>query len=421
MRQNSARNAPLFSVLSNRAFRAIWYVGSLHEISRRMELLVLSWLILQTTNSPFLLLLVLVLNNVPRPFFSPFSGLIADRFSRLKIMIAAQIINTAMSAVLFLLVFTDSIASWHVFTAVLLSGITKSLEDPSRRTAILDIVGERRLVNALSLDTISNTSGKMIGPLVGGILVDTTGFIGAFLVMLTFHLLTLLMLLRVRIPRVVRPLAAEPIWRSLGDGARFALRHPLLWGMLYITIFMNALAFPLQQFIPAIGRDNLQVGATLVGLLVAGEGLGQLIGASVMALTRNLRHHGRVFVIGSAVVLLMGILFVWTPWYSVAFLLLMLGGMGQSGFGTMQSTITLLGTPVEMRGRMVGLMSFCIGLGWVASLEVGVVAELFGTQMAITVNAALGLLLLLPAVLLTPLVRRPPAVVELAPEPESPR
>jgi MFS family permease len=191
--------------------------------------------------------------------------------------------------------------------------------------------------------------------------------------------------------------------------------------MLYITIFMNALAFPLQQFIPAIGRDNLQVGATLVGLLVAGEGLGQLIGASVMALTRNLRHHGRVFVIGSAVVLLMGILFVWTPWYSVAFLLLMLGGMGQSGFGTMQSTITLLGTPVEMRGRMVGLMSFCIGLGWVASLEVGVVAELFGTQMAITVNAVLGLLLLLPAVLLTPLVRRPPAVVELAPEPESPR
>ena len=67
---------PLFSVLRDADFRTIWYVGSLHAFARRIELLVLSWLVLQVTDSYFQLGLVLVFNNVPRPLISLFSGLI---------------------------------------------------------------------------------------------------------------------------------------------------------------------------------------------------------------------------------------------------------------------------------------------------------------------------------------------------------
>ena len=414
--------APVFAVLQDRDFRVIWYVGSLREISRRMELLVLSWLILQATQSPFQLGLVLVFNNLPRPFLSLFTGLVADRFNRWRILAAGQLINTAIAITLLALLATDAIAAWHVYVAVFMQGATKALEDPSRRTAILDIVGERRLVNALSLDTISNTTGKMLGPLLGGIMIDASGglllpwlgadaveragFVGAAGLIVAVHLADLALLTRLRIP--TKPPRAggrvEPLWRSLGDGVRYALATPLLWGMLYVTIVMNALAFPMQQFIPDIGANNLGVGATLVGLLVAAEGIGQLTGAATMALTRNLERHGLVFIIGSSVVLLMAIGFVWAPWYLMAFGLLVLGGIGQAGFGTMQSTITMLAAPPEMRGRMVGLMSVCIGIGTpLGGLEIGIVASLFSTAWAISVNAAVGLLLLLPALLLTPL------------------
>ena len=101
----------------------------------------------------------------------------------------------------------------------------------------------------------------------------------------------------------------------------------------------------------------------MVGLLAAAEGLGQLMGAGMMAATRNLQYHGRVFMLGSTVVLIMAILFVWSPWYALAFVLLTAGGIGQAGFGTMQSSITMLSAPRELRGRMMGLMSFCIGVG----------------------------------------------------------
>ena len=278
----------------------------------------------------------------------------------------------------------EQLATWHIFLAVFLQGITKSLEDPSRRTAILDIVGEGRLVNALSLDTISNTMGKMIGPLLGGVLIDTTGFTGAYLFTIVIHLMALGVLTRVRIPQSRQPSAqVEAVWRSLGSSLRHAVHSPMLLAMLYITIVMNGLAFPVQQFIPAVGRDHLGVGATLVGLLVAAEGIGQLAGAGLMALSRDLRRHGRVFTLGSLAVLIIVILFVWSPWYALAFGLLVVGGIGQAGFGTMQSAITMLEAPREMRGRMMGLLSVCIGVGTpLGTLEIGAVATSFSTQWA---------------------------------------
>lgn len=408
MQSRPHASAPVFTVLKDRDFRAIWYVGGIHEISRRMELLVLSWLILQTTDSPFQLGLVLVFNNVPRPLFSLFSGFVADRFSRHRILYVAQTINTLVAISILFLIVQEQIESWHVFLAVFMTGLTKSLEDPSRRTAILDIVGEGRLVNALSLDQISNTVGKMAGPLLGGILLDASGFTGAYVFVLVAHLLTLGLLTRVKIPLYQGASSAGPVWHSLSTSVKHAWHNPMLLGMLYITIIMNALAFPVQQFIPAIGRDSLGVGPLLVGLLVAADGVGALIGAGLMASTRNFLYHGRVFVIGSTVVLLMVILFVWSPWYALAFMFLTLGGIGQAGFGTMQSSITMLSAPREMRGRMMGLMSFCIGVGTpLGTLEIGAVAAAFSTQWAISVNALAGLLLLVPAVVLTPLVWRP--------------
>lgn len=415
MQQPPRTRIPVFSVLDNRDFRAIWYAGSLHEISRRMELLVLSWLILQTTDSVFQLGLVLVFNNLPRPVLSLFSGVIADRYSRYYIMVAAQSANVLVAGAVLALLFVDVVTPWHVYLAVVMQGVTKSLEDPSRRTAILDIVGEGSLVNALSLDQMGNTLGKMAGPLLGGILLNAAGFNGAYYAVVVGHLLALGFLTRVRIPPRRSMSQREPVWRSLSVSLKYALHSPLLLGMLYVTIMMNALAFPVQQFIPAIGRDHLGVGPALVGLLMTAEGLGQLFGAGLMALTRNLRYHGRVFVIGSVAVLVMVILFVWAPWYVLAFALLTIGGIGQAGFGTMQSSITMLSAPPDLRGRMMGLMSFCIGVGTpLGTLEIGAVAVAFSTQWAISLNALAGLLLMLPALLLTPLVRQPTA--PLAPE-----
>src|SRR4029453_11741310 len=125
-----------------------------------MEHMVLSLLIWQVTRSPLPLALVLVFNNLPRPLCSPFAGLLADRFSRRLILIGVQLPHTATALAVLTRLILERLQPWQVFVAFSLQGVVKSLEDPSRRTAILDLVGAGRLVNALSLSVFNNTLGK---------------------------------------------------------------------------------------------------------------------------------------------------------------------------------------------------------------------------------------------------------------------
>lgn len=399
----------MLPLVANPSFRTIWYVGSLGEFARRTELLVLSWLVLQLTDSYLQLGLVLVFNNLPRPVLSLFTGLIADRFDRRLVLLVAQSVNTLTAAAVLALLAVDmeSVLPWHVFAAISVQGGVRAIEDPARRTGILDIVGANRLVNALSLEVFTNTAGKMAGPMLAGIVLAAVGFQGAYVLVLAMHLTNLFLVSQLKIPRSSAASSREPVWRSLALGFRHALENRQLMGVMYVTIVMNALAFPVQQFVPAVGRDNLEVGVVLVGVLVAAEGIGQLVGAGALAFSGNPSRRGPVFVLGSMLVLFAGLSFVWAPWYGLAFLALAAGGMGQAGFGTMQSAITLLAAPPEMRGRMMGVLSQCIGIGTIlGTLEMGLVASLIDIQWSISGNVLAGILLVGPVLLFSPLVRR---------------
>ncbi len=408
--------SPMMEVLRNPRFRAIWYVVNVAELTRWMELLVTSILVYSLTDSSLMLGLVLAFENLPRPIFSPFTGIIADRFDRKKIWVVSLAIKLAAGVALFGLLVSGQIAPWHVFAAMLMQGVSRALEDPARRTAIFDIVGERRVVNALSIDSISGTVGRMVGPFVGGFLVEHVGYFWpyyagytwAYTAIVVMHVAAMALAIRVQIPRVEREWRVEPIWNSLGDVVRAALGHRQLVGMLFITIIINGLAFPARQFVPAIGRDYLRVGETLVGILAGAESVGQLITAGILASVGSVRYHGRIFAAGAFGVMITSTVFVWSPWYGVTLLIMIISGIGVSCFGTMQGAITMRSAPPEMRGRMVGLQSLCIGLGTPPGvLLMGWLGEVIGIRMSVTLNALAAIAISLPALFLTPLITRP--------------
>jgi MFS family permease len=180
-------------------------------------------------------------------------------------------------------------------------------------------------------------------------------------------------------------------------------------GVLCTTVIMNALAFSYVQLLPVVARDHLQIGPGLMGLLASADGMGTLIGALVLAALGNIRQQGRVFALGALIELVSLLAFTLSPWYGLSFLLLMLVGMGNAGFSTMQSTIILLSAAPGMRGRAVGILGLCIGSTPLGLLELGAVAAIFGAPLAIGFNAALALVLMVPVVLYTPLIGKLPA------------
>jgi MFS family permease len=378
-----------------------------------MELLVLGYLILQMTESPFQVGLIAVFLNAPRPVLSLFAGVIADRLDRRRVMIGVHACVFGIAIALLVLLITDSIQPWHVFIAVFLQGSAKVFDDPSRRTAIFDLTGQRRIASAMSLETISNNGGKILGPLAGGFLIAGASFTGAYAVLAALDLASLLLMVRLRLPRQGQGSRLEAtVWHSLREGIGHSLANRMVLGVLCISLVVNALVFPIQYFIPVIASDLLKVGPTLGGLLGAAEGIGTVMGALVIATRRDIRYHGRLFVAGALMVSLAVMLVGWSPWFALSFTLLLLGGIAQAGFSTMQSTVLLLASLPEMRGRIVGASGTVNGLGHLlGGSEIGAIASTFNIGLAIGLNAAAGLLLILPVIFLTPLAWRPVATI----------
>ena len=402
-------NFPVLVILRNPDFRLMWAARWVHEISRRMELLVLGYLIYELTDSAFQVGLISAFLNGPRPPLSLVAGMLADRLDRWRILAGIHTFYLLVAAGLLALLALDLIHPWFVFFAILLQGTAKVLDDPTRRAALFDLAGQDRIAHAMSLDTITNNVGKILGPLTGGLVIAFYGYVGAYILLVSLDLIAAVLVFKLRLPKAAAVVGRDRVFlQGIKSGIGHSFSNKFVLGVLSISLVMNGMVLPLQYFIPVIATDVLKVGPALGGVIGSAEGVGTLVGALIIGTRRRFTFHGRYFAIGAMIVAVGVAAVAWSPWFLVSFLLLFSAGVGQAGFSTMQSTILLLSSPAEMRGRIMGSQGLVNGLGHlVGGVEIGAMAQAFTISVAIGLNAGVGLLLMLPVVLLTPLVWRP--------------
>ena len=374
-----------------------------------MELLLLGYLVLELTGSVFQVGLISVFLNGPRPPLALVAGMLADRLDRWRILATIHTIYLLLAACLLVLLILGLIEPWHVYAVVLAQGTAKVLDDPTRRASLFDLAGQDRIAHAMSLETMTNNGGKMLGPFVGGVLLQFYGFTAAFAVLVALDVASAALVWRMRLPerstRVVRDTA---FWSGIGSAVRHSFSNKFALGVLTISLVMNGMVLPVQYFIPVIATDVLKVGPALGGLLGAADGIGAFVGAIIIAVKRSYSFHGRYYVFGATIVAVCVATVSWSPWFLVSFLVLFTAGVGQAGFSTMQSTILMLSTAPEMRGRIMGSQGLVNGLGHlVGGFEIAALAQAFTISLAMGLNAGVGLLLIAPVMLLTPLIKRP--------------
>ncbi len=246
----------------------------------------------------------------------------------------------------------------------------------------------------------------MVGPFIGGLIFELVGLSGAYVASALFYALAGLIALRVKHVEARRAAASQRVLANIREGARFARTKPVIAGTLAITVLMNFFGFPYSSLVPAIGRDELGLSATAIGLLASAEGTGALLGSLLIALSRQSLPYARTFLTGSLLFLLAAFLFSRSPWFLPAFLMLLLGGVGSAGFGTMQATIIYTSTPAELRSRVMGMLTMFIGASPLGMLHVGLLASWFGPSNAVSLATAEGLLCALAAAYCWPELRR---------------
>ena len=376
-------------------FWRIW-AGSMSWYSARwMELFVLQWQVLIMTDSPFQVSLIGFYRMAPLFFFGVVSGVIADRFDRRKVVLFAQVWNGTAAAAIAVLALSDLLALWHLAFLVMALGLGWALDLPSRRSIVYDMMGPRRVVNALALDHLGMDGAKMLGPILGGVLWPVIGLGGCFLVLAAGYGVNFFLYRGLLSAEPRRAASSGPVLGNLAEGLAYVLHHPVILAVLAITVVLNFLGFPYQNLVPVVAKQDLGLGPQLTGTLLATEGLGAVCGSLLVASRREVRHKGRVFIAGSALVLGAVLLFSFSTWPAGSFLLLFIAGAGIAGFATMQSSLILLGASDAMRGRAMGTLILAIGFGPLGAIQIGVLASSFGVARAITMTIGAGLLLLL--------------------------
>ena len=376
-------------------FRRLWLVGLVVFSVRWLEILAVAVFAYQRTGSPFVVALLTMLRMLPMALFGALIGAAAERVERCRALVFVVATMLLCSIALALLAWCDALEVWHLALASFISGLTWTTDNPVRRTMIGEVVGPERMSAAMSIDVGANNAGRMLGPMVGGILLATLGIGGAFMVSVAGYLVAAIVALRVRHRNRAAPSTAAGVLERMIEGLVLVRRDPRLSGTMVITVIYNTFGWPFTSMIPVIGQDNLGLGAVGIGVLASMDGGGAFCGAIVIALCAKPPHFARLYVGGVAIYLLMLPVFALAPGPLLGGAVLLLTGLANSGFSIMQATRVYLAAPPEMRSRVFGVLSVCIGVGMIGFLHLGWLAGMIGATWAIMTVGAEGLVALL--------------------------
>lgn len=372
-------------------FWRLWYVGLIVATVRWLETIAVGVVVYQRTDSAFVVSMMTMLRLLPMGLFGVFLGALAERFDRGRTLLVVVLLMSATSAVLAILDRTGQLEIWHLALASFINGCGWCTDNPVRRVMIGEVVGRDRMGTAMSLDVGANNASRMVGPAAGGFLLAATGIQGAFMLSVLMYGTALWAVVTIR-SRIPRAAGSGAVQARIAEGLAFVRADKRLIGVLVVTVIYNIFAWPFTSMIPVIGRDRLHLGPEGVGLLATMDGIGAFMGALLVALWLTPKWYGRAYLGGVVCYLITVVIFALVQSPALAGAALLMTGLSGAGFATTQATLVYLAAPVDMRSRILGVLTVCIGTGPIGFLWLGWLADRIGSHNATAVTGVLGLL-----------------------------
>ncbi len=374
---------------------------------RWMENIAVGWLVLEMTDSPWLVALVGFYRMAPLLLVGFVSGIVSDRFGRRAVILFSQTLNVMTPIALLILLATNLLQYWHIALYSVILGAVWALDWPARRSVLPDMLGKKRTVDGMLLEGFSQNISRMIGPFLAGVLIRFVGTSGCFAALAIVSAAGLLVLLGLSKTNHAPPPSTK-ISRlaSISEGLQYIRQNQNILGVMLITVAMNNLVFPYMALLPVFARDILGQGPVGLGILGAALGVGTLLGLFVIIRIGRSWKPTWVFAIGSFLQSTGLLAFAISSSFPLSVLLICLAGVAQSSFAVMQSTIVLVSATDEMRARSMGTLNFAIGAGSLGRIQIGALATAFGAPWALGLTCGASALLVLAITAALPRFRR---------------
>ena len=404
--QSNSRWRDIVSLLLDRNFRGLWSAGLLQWTIFGIEALATSIYIFSVTESPLLVTSLLAARMAPMIILGSIVGALAERLPGIILLSLGYLTLAVVFFVLGAIYLLGTIELWHIFLGALFNGTGLTLDNTVRRRAIGELAEGETLGTAMSLDISTLMLAMLLGPLVGGMIFEYTELSGAYFCIGGIFLIALAVVRKTALPTKDKHHEKRHLLSEIIEGIKYARSNRVVTAILVITIVMNIFVLALFGLVPVVGIDILHLKPSINGVLLAASGTGGLIAAILISIYGRYSQYKRYYLWGSILLSVCILLFAFSTNFYISLALLIVGGFGLAGFGTMQVALLLVETPAHLRARILGLLTVCIGMAPVGVLHIGYMAEKFGTVVGLVTVGLEGALLLLATAVIWPELRK---------------
>jgi MFS family permease len=277
-----------------RVFIIIW-IGQLVSLlgSKLTEFALSFWILEKTyqeTGSITQFALTLIFMSLPKMVFSPLAGVLVDRTNRRYSLLISDLVGGIITIVAMVLVFSNKLAIWHIYLAILISSTFGAIQQPAYMAAIAQLVPQKQLSKANGMVQASSAIAKISSPIIAGLLLQLVHLQGVLLIDCASFIFAIGTILSVPFPkfkpkpRKEREIISQITQDILSGWDYLALRPGLLWllkltALSYLTTgILEAVLYPLVSEAPS---------KMISGLILSIGGCGMLGGSLLMTVWKG--------------------------------------------------------------------------------------------------------------------------------------
>ena len=383
-----------FRSLKGKGFAILWGSDLAVSSAEFLELFILSWYVLQKTESPTILGIYTAL-RFTGTLFAPLLGVLVDHFGLRRSFNLSRSIFFILSFILAVIFLLEEPSVLVILFMSALLGVMRSTDLITRQSVLTHMVSQGELQNAVALSRMGRDLTQIIVPIAAGFLLSSLGTEVTYLgVVILYALSVVLSLMIPKFPRIMFDTKSN-MWGFFTEGLSYIKSYPFLIALLLIAFIVNLTAFPLNHALLAVISNSMfDTDATGFGIIMGGYSAGALLGSLWISYFSEMRRPSRLMVFGSIFwhVAIFSIAF--STYFYVSVSIVLLAGIFQSFSMVIMAMLILRYTSEDMRSRVLGVRQLAVyglPLGLVIS---GFVSENFDVVAALIGNAVVGLLLL---------------------------
>jgi MFS family permease len=384
-----------WSSLLIRDYRLVWIASVFNAVAIQIRNVASLYQVYEISGSAMQLGLTGFFQAFPFVIFGLFAGAVADAFDRKKLLVATVVIQLIPSLLLGILTMTGAIQVWHVYVLGFLGALVEVFNWPARSALIPRLVPQSYLMNAVTLNTIIIQTSFLLGPAIGGVLIDHIGLVATYFITIGMLFPAAVAILLMRTSGVPVGERRRVNLRSIVDGIEFIWIKRIILSLFLLDFGVTLVGF-YRPILPIFAADVFNTGASGLGLLYGAPSLGAILGSIALLMFGDVRRKGVMVVIAAFLfagsLALLGI----SQWFWLAVVAVLILGFTDSMSVAIRRTVVQLQAPDGMLGRASSLITiFAQATNGLGAILAGAAAQYLGAPNALLVGSGLCFLMIL--------------------------